>query len=406
MIFLKTFNNSAPLVQDDQGQEQVVLGKGVGFGLKKGDEIDESKIERRFIANFHQDEVNQVKEINASTIDLTNKMIQMVEPLLNVKFNDFQYLALADHIDFALSRIEDNIDISAANTRWEVKNLFPKEYKISEKVIALINKEMNVNLPVDGKKANDDALKDTDGVVTVVKAGGQYQVVIGNEVADVYDAILKEGGFSGGGQVADDDLEDSNMSVMDDLISGIFTPISCPMAAAGMTKGLTEMCASLDWLSETSGTYEVLYTIGNGFFYFLPLILSLISAKKFKVGGNFAASVKNPYLKYSEWSWATDPDGLQYYLEVMYDHYDIPMMVVESGLGAVDKISDDGVDLIVYTTWGCIDLVSAGTGQMSKRYGFINVDRDDEGKGILKRMPKDSFYWYKKVIESDGKDLD
>ncbi len=168
-----------------------------------------------------------------------------------MKFNDFQYLALADYIDFALSRIEDNIDISAASTRWEVKNLFSKEYKISEKVIALINKEMNVNLPVDGKKANDDALKDTDGVVTVVKADGQYQVVIGNEVADVYDAILKEGGFSGGGQVADDDLEDSNMSVMDkaiDLISGIFTPISCSMAAAGMIKGLTAMCASFGWL--------------------------------------------------------------------------------------------------------------------------------------------------------------
>ncbi len=75
MIFLKTFNNSAALVQDDQGQEQVVLGKGVGFGLKKGDKIDESKVERRFIANSHQDEVNQVKEINASTIDLTNKVI-------------------------------------------------------------------------------------------------------------------------------------------------------------------------------------------------------------------------------------------------------------------------------------------------------------------------------------------
>ncbi|EFB61582.1 putative transcription antiterminator LicT [Lactobacillus gasseri SV-16A-US] len=135
------------MVQDDQGQEQVVLGKGVGFGLKKGDKIDESKIERRFTATSHQDEVNQVKEINASTIDLTNKVIQMVEPLLNVKFNDFQYLALADHIDFALSRTEDHIDMSAANTRWEVKNLFPKEYKISERVIALINKEMKVNLP-------------------------------------------------------------------------------------------------------------------------------------------------------------------------------------------------------------------------------------------------------------------
>ncbi|WP_270229639.1 beta-glucoside-specific PTS transporter subunit IIABC [Lactobacillus paragasseri] len=138
----------------------------------------------------------------------------------------------------------------------------------------------------DEKKANDDALKDTDGVVTVVKAGGQYQVVIGNEVADVYEAVLKEGGFSGGGQVADDDLDDSNMSLMDkaiDLISGIFTPILGPMAAAGMIKGLTPMCASFGWLAKTSGTYEVLYAIGDGFFYFLPLILAITSAKKFKV---------------------------------------------------------------------------------------------------------------------------
>ena len=138
----------------------------------------------------------------------------------------------------------------------------------------------------DEKKANDDALKDTDGVVTVVKAGGQYQVVIGNEVADVYEAVLKEGGFSGGGQVADDDLDDSNMSLMDkaiDLISGIFTPILGPMAAAGMIKVLTAMCASFGWLAKTSGTYEVLYAIGDGFFYFLPLILAITSAKKFKV---------------------------------------------------------------------------------------------------------------------------
>ena len=126
----------------------------------------------------------------------------------------------------------------------------------------------------------------------------------------------------------------------------------------------------------------------------------------------------------------TYPDGLQYYLELMYDRYDIPMMVVENGLGAVDEISEDGkihddyridylrmhikameraindgVDLIGYTTWRYIDLVSAGTGQMSKRYGFIYVDRDDDGKDTLERMPKDSFYWYKKVIESNGKDL-
>ena len=166
------------------------------------------------------------------------------------------------------------------------------------------------------------------------------------------------------------------------------------------------------------------------FSYYMSNVVTTHEVKD-KVGGNFAAGAKNPYLKYSEWGWATDPTGLQYYLEVIYDRYEIPVMVVENGLGAVDKVTadgkihddyridylrqhieamqkaiDDGVDLIGYTTWGCIDLVSAGTGQMSKRYGFIYVDRDDNGNGSLKRIPKDSFYWYKKVIESHGEDLD
>ncbi len=107
------------------------------------------------------------------------------------------------------------------------------------------------------------------------------------------------------------------------------------------------------------------------------------------------------------------------------------MMIVENGLGARDKVeadgsihdpyridylrahisemikavTEDGVDLIGYTPWGCIDLVSAGTGQMSKRYGFIYVDKDDEGNGTLERSKKDSFYWYQKVIRTNGADL-
>lgn len=164
------------------------------------------------------------------------------------------------------------------------------------------------------------------------------------------------------------------------------------------------------------------------FSYYMSNMVTTHEVKD-KVGGNFAAGAKNPYLNYSEWGWATDPTGLQYYLETIYDRYELPMMVVENGLGAVDKLEDgtvhdsyridylrqhieamgkaieNGVDLRGYTTWGCIDCVSAGTGQMSKRYGFIYVDRDDKGEGTLKRLPKDSFYWYKKVIASDGTDL-
>ncbi|HFI0040700.1 TPA: family 1 glycosylhydrolase [Streptococcus suis] len=149
------------------------------------------------------------------------------------------------------------------------------------------------------------------------------------------------------------------------------------------------------------------------------------------VSGNFSSGAKNPYLTYSDWGWAHDPSGLQYYLEKMYDRYEIPLMVVENGLGAFDTVEEDGsihddyridyhrahvnamaaaiangVDLIAYTTWGCIDLVSAGTGEMRKRYGFIYVDMDDAGNGTLDRTPKDSFYWYKKVIASNGEDVE
>lgn len=137
----------------------------------------------------------------------------------------------------------------------------------------------------DESKANDDVLKNTGGVVTVVKAGGQYQVVIGNAVSDVYDAIIKEGGFAAQGQVPDD-AEDDNTSAIDKavaFISGIFQDILGPLSAAGIIKGLTVMFASFGWLSKTSGTYQILYAIGDSVFYFLPIFLGLTSARRFKM---------------------------------------------------------------------------------------------------------------------------
>lgn len=148
--------------------------------------------------------------------------------------------------------------------------------------------------------------------------------------------------------------------------------------------------------------------------------------------GNMLMGVKNPYLTASEWGWQIDPVGLRISLNDFYTKYRKPLMVVENGLGARDivtedgqihddyridylrahieqmdkAINEDGVDLIGYTPWGCIDLVSASTGEMAKRYGFIYVDIQDDGTGDGKRMKKDSFYWYKKVIASNGVDLD
>ncbi len=148
------------------------------------------------------------------------------------------------------------------------------------------------------------------------------------------------------------------------------------------------------------------------------------------VGGNCTSGVRNPYLEYSEWGWSTDPLGLRYFLEKIYGMYEKPIIIVENGLGAVDKLEEDGtvhdeyridycrkhieemanaiqngVDLRGYTPWGIIDVISAGSGEMKKRYGFIYVDRQQDGSGTLDRYRKDSFYWYKKVIESNGETL-
>ena len=147
--------------------------------------------------------------------------------------------------------------------------------------------------------------------------------------------------------------------------------------------------------------------------------------------GNALMGEKNPYLAESEWGWQVDPLGLRVALNTFHSRYQLPLMVVENGLGAVDEIVDgkihddyrisylrdhvkamrdaivlDGVDLVAYTSWGCIDLVSAGTGEMAKRYGYIYVDRNNDGSGSLDRLKKDSFYWYQKAIASNGEDLD
>lgn len=145
--------------------------------------------------------------------------------------------------------------------------------------------------------------------------------------------------------------------------------------------------------------------------------------------GNLFQGQVNPYLETSDWGWQIDPIGLRVALNDLYVRYRVPLFIVENGLGAYDKVEDgqihddyrisylrehirqigeaiqDGTDVIGYTSWGPIDLVSMSTSEMSKRYGFVYVDQDDEGKGTLKRLKKDSFYWYKKVIASNGREL-
>lgn len=151
--------------------------------------------------------------------------------------------------------------------------------------------------------------------------------------------------------------------------------------------------------------------------------------------GNIMGGIPNPYLEASEWGWQIDPKGLYLALNNFYDRYQIPLFIVENGLGAIDELiveengnktvnddyrisymSDhlvqvreairDGVEVMGYTSWGCIDLVSASTAEMKKRYGFIYVDRNNDGSGTLNRYKKKSFYWYKDIIQTNGEALD
>ncbi len=169
-----------------------------------------------------------------------------------------------------------------------------------------------------------------------------------------------------------------------------------------------------------------------GFSYYLSSVMSADPGVE-KLGDDLAASpdaVENPYLEMTPWGWAIDPKGLRYVLNQYYDRYQLPLFVVENGFGYEDRLEDgqihdgnrieylgnhiremvkavdeDGVELLGYTVWGCIDPVSFGTGEMRKRYGFIYVDKDDEGNGTYRRIPKDSFYWYRDVIVGNGAEV-
>lgn len=167
-----------------------------------------------------------------------------------------------------------------------------------------------------------------------------------------------------------------------------------------------------------------------GFSYYASQVVSY-NGEGDQIQGNMTTGLKNPYLDASPWGWQIDPDGLIYLMRELYERYNKPLFIVENGFGHNDVVEKDGsivddyridylskhikamlsvmntenIEVIGYTAWGPIDIVSAGTGEMDKRYGFIYVDLNNEGKGTLKRIRKKSFQWYKEVIASNGECL-
>ncbi len=184
-------------------------------------------------------------------------------------------------------------------------------------------------------------------------------------------------------------------------------------------------------LADSERDYEMLKngTVDYiGFSYYMSSVYSNDDTKMSTSTGGIVKSAPNKYLAVSDWGWIIDPLGLRISLNKLYDRYRLPLMVVENGFGAYDvknsdhtidddyrieylrehilairdAVSIDGVNCIGYTPWSAIDIISASTGEMEKRYGFIYVDLDNHGNGTLERYPKKSFHWYKTVIDSNG----
>ncbi|WP_312540604.1 glycoside hydrolase family 1 protein [Enterococcus sp.] len=201
-----------------------------------------------------------------------------------------------------------------------------------------------------------------------------------------------------------------------------------------------------EWIKKEWQKYDVSIDIEEGdldilthtvdfvsFSYYMSRCVSATPEKYQQGKGNMTNVLKNPYLEETQWGWEIDPIGLRILLNRFAHLYELPIFVVENGLGAIDELIEvdgkktvldtyridylqthleaiaaaieDGVNVLGYTMWGCIDLVSASTAEMKKRYGFIYVDRDDEGHGTLKRYRKQSFTWYKHVIDTNGQNI-
>ena len=148
MKYLKNFNNNAALVKDDSGTEYVVIGNGIGFGKHVGDVVDETKIERRFVpSDSSTPDVEEFKHVSPQAISITSKIVEMIDAKSNIRFSDYQYFVLVDHIDFALKRSADGIEIPDGTVRWNIKHLFPRDYQLACDAIQLIEDELSIRLP-------------------------------------------------------------------------------------------------------------------------------------------------------------------------------------------------------------------------------------------------------------------
>ncbi|HAZ2749644.1 TPA: PTS transporter subunit EIIC [Enterococcus faecalis] len=331
MIIHKILNNNVVITLDDDKREQIVMGKGIAFKKRIGDWVPDESIDQVFyLANQETSLKFQelLGNIPLEMMKLSDDIIVYAKSTLKKSLNDTIYISLTDHLYTALERKKQGIAIKNL-LLWDIKRFFPEEYEVGVNALKMVQKRVGMELSTDEagfialhlvnaemeeevgniyeltklmqeninslthcitrlrfklkdeSQANDDVLKNMDGVVTVMKSGGQYQVVIGNHVPAVYEEVVSIAGLSG-----EREEEASSGNLFDrliDILSGCFQPFLGALAAAGMVKGLNALLVFLKLYTATSGTYTMLNGIGDAIFYFMPVILGYTAAKKFRL---------------------------------------------------------------------------------------------------------------------------
>lgn len=208
---------------------------------------------------------------------------------------------------------------------------------------------------------------------------------------------MELGSFEGKAASQEEPKEKKNPVVrVLDTIAGIFTPIIPAITGAGMLKAVMALLVTFKVITTTSQTYQFLNFFADVAFYFLPFLIANSAAKKFKC---------NPYMAMSIAGVLMHPNFVNMVNAAKETGGNLSHAYLNAHLVEVEKAIRDGVELIGYTSWGCIDIVSASTAEMKKRYGYIYVDRNNDGSGTMKRYKKKSFDWYKQVIETNGESL-
>lgn len=317
MKITKKINNNVALAQDAKGRELIVFGKGVGFPATPYELTDLSRVQRTFY-DVDEKYFDLLRDVPQEVFLAADDIAETAREELGCPLNPNLTYVLADHLNYAIQRCREGVTLRIP-LAYDIRHLYPQEYELGHSALSTLREQLQVALP-DSEAVSialhiitaEDVLKETDGIVTVMQSGGQYQIVIGNHVTDVYEAVCEVGHLTGAGSVDEGgnpvqqegtDAAPKKFDPFDafvGIITGVFTPALGVLCACGILKGLLSLFVALGVLDGAGSTYNILYSLGDAFFYFMPILLAYSAAKKFGLpefeGMIIGAGLLYPYM--------------------------------------------------------------------------------------------------------------